>query len=139
MEERAHDAAGDRHATDGVPVSGTGLHRHALCIAWRAANGASGPAPITEKVVATAIGIGPALAASGTGDIDDVRVVGANVFRFDSELLPDRRELVGEEHVARGGQFVDDLDPLGLREIDPDALLAAVGVFQEDVDVTSHL
>ena len=121
------------------PYPGPGCTDQALRVRRRAAHGAAGPAPVAEKVVATIVGIGTPFAPSGAGDIDDVRVVGANVIRFDLQLLAYCRELVGEEHVAGCGQLVDDLDPLGRREIDADALLAAVGVLQEDMDVTAHL
>ena len=48
------------------------------------------------------------------------------------------RELVGEEHVARRGEFVEDVEPVWLAEVEPDALLAAVRVLEQGVHVGRH-
>ena len=95
-------------------------------------------APEAQEVVTAAVRIGSALARAGARDVDDVGIVGVDVLGLDPQLLPHRRELVGEEHVARLGQPVDELEARVGFDVDPDALLAPVGVLEQDVHVAQH-
>jgi hypothetical protein len=44
-------------------------------------------------------------------------------------------KFVGEEHVAGLRQLVENVDALGRGQVEPEALLAPVGVLEQDVDV----
>ena len=133
VEQRAEDAAGDGHAADGVPVTRSGLPGQVVDVGGRRAHGAAGPAPVAQEVVAAAVRLGPALAGTGAGHVDDVGVVGLDVLELDVQLLPDGGHLVGQEDVARGGQPVDQVETFGLADVDADALLAPVGVLEQHV------
>jgi len=63
--------------------------------------------------------------------------VRAQVLQLDLELLADPRQLVGQEHVCRGRQLVEDVEALGRAEVERHAALAAVRVFQERVHVAA--
>ena len=63
---------------------------------------------------------------------------GPDVVDVDEQLRRYPRQLVGEEHVARGGELVEHLEPVGLAEIEAEALLAPVRVLEEAVDVGGH-
>ena len=133
VEERAEDAAGDGHAADGVAVARSGLPGEVVDVGRRRPHGAARPAPVAQEVVAAAVGLGPALAGTGAGHVDDVGVVGLDVLELDVQLLPDRGHLVGQEDVAGRGQPVDEVEALLRADVDADALLAPVGVLQQHV------
>ena len=133
VEQRAEDAAGDGHAADGVPVARTRLPGEIVDVGGRRPHGAAGPAPVTQEVVAATVRLGPALAGTGAGHVDDVGVVGLDVLELDVQLLPDGGHLVGQEDVARGGQAVDQVEAFWLADVDADALLAPVGVLEQHV------
>ncbi len=135
MEEGAEDPAGDGHPADGVAVTRPGLPGEVVHVGRRGPHGAAGPAPVAQEVVTAAVGLGAAFAATGPGHVDDVWVVGADVLELDVELLAHSRKLVGEEHVGRRGQPVDEVEALLGGDVDADALLPPVGVLEEHVHI----
>ena len=64
--------------------------------------------------------------------------MGSEVVDFDLQFGADRRQLVGEEHVARRSQAVEDVDSVPGREVEAQALLSPIGVLEEDVDVAAQ-
>jgi hypothetical protein len=60
VEERAHDAAGDRHGADGVAEGGAGGRRHVLVLGLLHAERDAGATPIGERIVGAAVGVGAA-------------------------------------------------------------------------------
>ena len=61
--------------------------------------------------------------------------MGADVVDVDVQLAPDARELVGEEDVGRRGEPGEDVEAFGGGEVEREALLAAVGVLEQRVDI----
>jgi hypothetical protein len=94
--------------------------------------------PVAEHVVRAAVGVGPTLALAAAAHVDDVRVVRPDVIDVDAQLRADAGELVGEEDVAGGRELVEDLEAVVGREVEGQALLAAVRVLEQDVDVGAH-
>jgi hypothetical protein len=56
-----------------------------------------------------------------------------DVVDVDVQTLADTGHLVREEHVALRRELVEDVDALGLRQVEPDALLAPVRVLEQHV------
>ena len=54
------------------------------------------------------------------------------------QLPTDARELVGEEDVRGGDELVEDVESVGRGQVEGQALLAPVGVLEQDVDVLGH-
>ena len=134
VEQRAHDPAGDRHRADRV-AEGRRRAGDAGGVGRLEAHGDAGAVPVGEGVVGALVGVGPALALARAPHVDDVRVVGADVVHVHLQLGPHARHLVGEEDVAGRRQLVEDVEPLRGGEVEADALLAAVGVLEQHVDV----
>jgi hypothetical protein len=138
VEQRAHDAAGDGHRADGVAEGRRGWWGNAVGVWLLQPHGDAGAAPVRERVVRTAVSVGPALALPGAAHVDDVRVVCTDVVDVDLELRPDARELVREEHVACRGEPVEDLEAVVGAEVEAEALLAAVRVLEQHVHLRPH-
>ena len=65
--------------------------------------------------------------------IDYLGIVLSNVFDIDLQLLADRRQIVGQEDIALGGQLIDQLAAFLGGKVDADAALAPVGVLHQSV------
>ena len=137
VEQRAHDAAGDGHGPDGVAEARARGADEPVLVGRRRPEGDAGPEPEGEGVVGALVGVGAALALPGAGDVNDVRVVRADVLELDAELLAHPRQLVGQEDVRRGGELVEDVEALGGGEVEGQAALAPVGVLQQGVHVAA--
>jgi hypothetical protein len=135
VEERAHDAAGDRHRADGVAEAGARGIGHVVVVLTLHADGDARAVPVGERVVRTLVGVGALRALPVTAHVDDVRVVRADVVDLDVELLEHARQLVGEEDVRRRRELVEDVEAFGLGEVEREALLASVGVLEQHVHV----
>ena len=134
VEQGAHDPAGDGHGPDGV-AEGRGRGRgDVVLVGLLLAHGHPGPVPEGQGVIGALVGVGAPLALAGAPHVDDVRVVGPDVLDVDVQLGADRRHLVGEEDVAGRRQLAEDLEAVGGGEVEADALLAPVGVLEQDVD-----
>ena len=135
VEQRAHDPAGDRHGADRVAEAGGGRHGYEVVLGALRAEGDARAGPERERVVRALVGVGPALALAGASHVDDVRVLGADLVDVDLELGAHARQLVGEEHVGRGGQLVEDVEAVVRGEVEAEAALAAVRVLEQHVHV----
>ncbi len=83
MEQRAHDAAGDRHGPDGVTETRPGRSRQPIGIGRLHPHGDAGPEPERERVVGALVGVGATLALPRARHVDDVRVVRPDVIGLD--------------------------------------------------------
>src|SRR5581483_9905244 len=106
--ERAHDRPGDVHGADGVAECGRGRRRHVVVLLYTHRD--ARPQPVPELVVGTLVGVRSALALAGAAHVDDLRVRGPQIVDVDLEPRPYRRQFVGEEHVACGGELVEDVE-----------------------------
>ena len=99
----------------------------------------AGAGPEAERVVAAGVGVRTAVAVAGAAHVDDVRVVRAGS-RSTSicSARADARHLVGEEDVGDGGELVEDVASRGVGEVEPEALLAPVGVLHEHRDLAAE-
>ena len=121
------------------PKPGAGGLTHEVVLGAGGADGHAGAGPERERVVGALVGVGPARALAVPADVDDLLVVRADVVDLDVQLLQHARELVGEEHVGRRDELVQDREAVGRREVEAEALLAAVGVLEQRVHVVAHV
>ena len=77
--------------------------------------------------------LGPLVAQRRAARVDDVGIDRADVLDVELVLLAVLGEVVGQEHVGGLGQFVEHFLAFGRGEVDADAALAAVGVFDQRV------
>ena len=138
VEQRTHDAAGDRHGTDGVAEGGAGRPRNGVVIGVLHAERDAGATPVGERIVGAAVGVGSALTVAGTPYVDDLGVVGSEVLDVDLELGPHARQLVRQEDVAGRRQSVEDVEAVLGVEVERQALLPAVRVLEQHVDLGAH-
>ena len=138
MEQRTHDRPGDRDRPDRVTERRRRRHRDVGVLRPLLAVGDAGARPVGERVVRALVGVGAPVALTRSADVDDVRVGGADVVDVDRQLRRDPRQLVRQEHVARGGELVQHVEAVGLAEVEAEALLATVRVLEESVHVGGH-
>ena len=62
-------------------------------------------------------------------------IVRPDVVDVDAQLGAHARQLVGEEHVGGRRELVEDVETFVGREVEGEALLAAVGVLEQHVHV----
>ena len=115
VEQRAHDPAGDRHGADRVAERGGGRAGARVVVGLLDAHRDPGAVPVGEDVVGAPVGVRAPLALAGAAHVDDRRVVGPDVVDVDLELGAHARQLVGEEHVAGGGELVEDVEAVRRR------------------------
>jgi hypothetical protein len=137
VEQRPHDPAGDGHGPDRVTERRCRRGRVGG-IGGLEAEGDPRAVPVGERVVGALVGVRSPLPLARPPHVDEVRVVGAQVVHVDLQLGPHPGHLVGEEDVAGGRELVEHVEPLGRAEVEADALLAAVRVLEEHVDVRLH-
>lgn len=82
---------------------------------------------LDHEVVAGPVGVRPVLAEAGDGAIDQRRVHRLQGGVVEAVLLQPADLEVLDHHVAVGGELTYQLLPLGLREVDGDGPLAAIG------------
>ena len=127
MEERGRDAPGDGEAADDVAEGRARLGYGVALVGVGDDVGRPAPPPEGAAVVPAAIGVGTELALTGSPDVDDVRVGGADVLHVDAQLPARLGPEIGEEHVRRSAQPQQQIPALIGAQVETDAALASVG------------
>ena len=133
VEQRRGDAAGDDHGAERVAERRTRRAGQVVGPGHLHGRGDAGAHPEPQEVVAAEVLVRSQRAVARAARVDDVRVGRADVVDVHLELAGDGRQLVGEEHVRRRREPVQDLAPGIGRQVQAEALLPAVGVLHEHV------
>ena len=136
LEQRGDDRAikGERRRM--VAHAGHGSRRQALRVRAHLVHQA-GARPPGRGVKARLVRLGAVFAIGGERRIDQALVEMRKLVEGDAEAAPDRRRMVGDEHVGAEDEIVDDLPRLRTFEIERQAALVA-GVDRPAIVLLAH-
>src|SRR2546421_255156 len=115
------------------PEAGHGNADTHRTLAGQAGDGHQAAQPLRDLVVAGTVTVRTALAEARDARVDDARVDRAERLVVDAEPVLDVGTEVLDHHVGLGGQLLEDLDPLGVLEVERDRALVAMEVLEVEV------
>ena len=94
---------------------------------------------LDDRVVDALLGVGSAVAGAADRDVDQARIERAHGRLAEAQPVHHLRPEILHQHVGAGDQLAQDLDALGLLEVDRQRALAAVGRYEQGGELAGRI
>ena len=94
---------------------------------------------LDDGIVDALLGVGPAVAGAADRDVDQARIERAHGRFAEAQPIHHLRPEILHQHVGAGDQLAQDVDALGLLEVDRQRALAAVGRYEQGGELAGRI